>query len=1348
MLLAFQPGWGQSIAFNHLMIEDGLSHNSVLAISQDKQGFMWYGTRYGLNRYDGQRFRVYRREPGDSTSLPENHVMYLHADREGTLWVGTVHGLARYVPETDAFEHIPLQPLYPARQPAIIYIYTDSKKRLWVATSFGLYLRSGRSFRVLRQKDGLAGDIVRCIYEDTRGNIWAGTTNGLSKLTESGGQFTITSFRQEPGNANSLPANYINTIAEDRSGRLWLGLQNAGICLYNPVAHTFTPLAPPAIVNNYVRRIMADRAGKMWIGTQEGLSIMDPVSMKGATYQHDPGNKKSLSQNSIHSLFEDNNGSVWIGTYFGGVNMINSYGTAFTTLQHDPLQPGLSNNVVSGMLEDRQHHFWIGTEGGGLNHYNRQTGRFTWYRHRPEDAGSIGSNLVKVILQDKDGNIWAGTHGGGLNLLGPNGTFKRFLYQPQDASSFVLEVTSLLEDTQGRFWVGTNKDIYLMLRKGRELQEMAKDSSVRNVAERSVRYLYEDTRRRILIGTTSGLYACENGRYREILKGYVNSMFEDHAGNIWVSMYYGGLVKLNADLAGPVLYAEKNGLPSSNILGMLEDDDQQLWISTDNGLVKFSPAQQTFQTYTTADGIAGNNFNYNSFLKDSRGEFFFGGFNGITSFFPRNIVNNTYTAPMVFTGLRLFNRPVSIHGTDGLLQQAIGHSRQLRFRHNQEVFTLEFALLNYIGSNKNRYAYRLAGLDRDWIETRTPEVTYTNLAPGSYTFQVKGANNDGIWSQPVSLDITVLPPFWRTWWAWCVYALLVAGLIFLVARYFFLQALLRKEEDLHQVKLNFFTNVSHEIRTHLTLLMAPVEKMLTGLPANDPQRQPLQQVRNNAERLLKLVSELMDFRKAETDHLTLHVQQQDLIPFLQHIYDSFREQALSRNISTVFRCDMEAAPAWFDQAQLDKVFFNLLSNAFKFTPDGGQISLHLQRGRSGYIITVTDNGRGIAPEYLHKLFTNFFQVADHGRQNTGYGIGLALSRHIVELHHGAVAVESEPPAPGKEGRTSFTVTLPEGKQHFAGGPHVVEEGVPAAVRKEDVGPLTEEDISLPGEPAANGQAAITQETLTATGEPAATNHNSPSRFTLHIVEDNPELRQLIRDTFGAQYEVLESQNGAEGLAMAREHIPDLVISDVMMPEMDGLQFCHALKTDERTSHIPVILLTAKSSQADHVSGLETGADLYLTKPFSTRVLELNVRNLLALRERMREQFSRQWQTAGPPAAPDAIPNRVDTAFLEKVMQLVDEHMDNPDFGVDMLARKVAMSQPVLYKKLKAVTGMSVNDFVKSLRLKKAAELIRTRQHTVYEVAYMVGYNDRKYFSREFKKQYGKTPSEFAAAPEL
>lgn len=1334
VLLTCLQSRGQSIVFNHLTIENGLSHNSVLSITQDKRGFMWYGTRYGLNRYDGARFRIYRMNLADTTTIPDNHIQYLFCDSKGTLWIGTTRGLTKYQPEKDAFERITL---FPNMLPNVTYIYEDTKGRIWIATNNGLVLDTGGTRKVFSTEHGLAGKLIRCIYEDKKGNIWVGTTTGLNRLRENNGRFSFETFRKEDA---GLPMNYITAVTEDRQGRIWIGTQSGGICLYNPLRHTFTPLLQPAPVSNYVRRILADKAGKMWIGTQEGLSIIDPVSLTGSNYQHNPGNKKSLSQNSIHSLYEDDNGSIWIGTYFAGVNMIHSYGTAFMTWQSNPPQTGLSNNVVSSMWEDGHRNLWIGTEGGGLNYLNRQTGKYTYYRHQPGNVGSIGSNLVKVVYEDKDHHIWVGTHAGGLNLLLPDGNFRHYYYDPQNPSMLTLEITALLEDAENRFWIGTNNGLHLMRREGAELLP-APDTVLNRIPHpQSIRCFFQDSRKRILIGTVSGLFVYTNGQCTQVRAGYINSVMEDSRGNIWIGIFHGGMVRLNAELKSTGIYGEKEGLPNNNVIGILEDEQQQLWISTDNGLVKFDPGKKKFLTYTTSDGIAGNDFNYNSFLKDSNGEFFFGGFNGITSFYPGKIVANTYTAPILFTGLHLFNDPVGIRQPDHLLKKDISFTNALRFHHNQEVFTLEFALLNYIRSNKNRYAYRLEGADRDWIETTIPAVTYTNLAAGNYTFWVKGANNDGIWSEPAKMDITILPPFWLTWWAWCIYALLVTAIIFMIARYFFLQALLKKEEDLHQVKLNFFTNVSHEIRTHLTLLMAPVEKMTETLPPGDALQQPLSQVRNNAGRLLKLVSELMDFRKAETHHLKLHVQEHDLIPFLQNIYESFRELSLSRNIHTAFTYDAEQAPLYFDPEQLEKVFFNLLSNAFKFTPDGGRIHLHVARGRGNYIITVTDNGRGIAPEYLPKLFTNFFQVADHGLQNTGYGIGLALSRNIVELHHGSLTVESEPPAGDKEGRTCFTVTLAEGRQHFADKPleaptqrtRAGQHEIPAAPTPEAA------PFSIP---AATPDAAPFNATAAAIPDIPA----SPAR--LQIVEDNPELRQLIKDTFRRQYDVLEADNGAAGLALATEQIPDLIISDVMMPEMDGFQFCHAVKTDERTSHIPVILLTAKSSQADHVSGLETGADLYLTKPFSTRVLELNVRNLLAAREKMREKFSRQLTTTQPPLTTETLPNTVDTAFLEKVMQLVDEHMDDPEFGVDMLARKVAMSQPVLYKKLKAVTNMSVNDFVKQLRLKKAAELIRTRQHTVYEVAYMVGYNDRKYFSREFKKQYGKTPSEFAGEPE-
>jgi ligand-binding sensor domain-containing protein/signal transduction histidine kinase/DNA-binding response OmpR family regulator len=1314
ILFIFSSAAGQNIAFNHLTVENGLSQNSILSIVQDDRGFMWFGTRYGLNRFDGQRFRTYRFRAGDSTSLPDNSVYALFSDSGKTLWIGTTSGLCRYLPEKDIFERIKLNP---GGQGNVLSITEDKKRRLWVGTSSGVYYQpDARRMRFEKLQAESPNSIVRCVYLDKQGIVWLGTSNGLTKLTETNGRFSAETFRHEAGNPHSLPMNFVTSITEDDKGQLWLGLQAGGVCLYEPARRAFVHFAQPAIINNMVRKIVTTRAGKIWVGTQEGLSIIDPVTRTVSSHQHNPGNKKSLSQNSIHSLFEDNSGSLWIGTYFGGINMVYSYGTSFSTLQSGGPNTAISNNVVSGILEDAQHNLWIGTEGGGLNYLDRKSGIFTYYKHDPASAGSIGSNLIKFAYEDKDRQLWVGTHGGGLNLLLKNrGQFKKFFHDT--ARMFGLEITALLEDHADRFWVGTNRGLHLIHRRGEELVKM-QDSTLPGIATKAyVRHLFQDSRKRIWIATASGLYVLR-GDTVELLRPdwYTNAIQEDRKGNLWVSLYYGGLAKYDAGLQHFTLYTEKDGLPNNNVMGLLEDGEGNLWISTDNGLVKFDPARKKFQVYTTSDGIAGNSFNYNSFLKDSRGEFFFGGYNGITSFFPEQVIQNTYSAPIVFTGLRLFNNPVDVDSRQ--LQQNISYTKRLRFKHDQSVFTIEFALLNYIKSSKNRYAYKLEGADRDWVETDNPAVTYTNLAPGNYTFRVKGANNDGVWSEPAQMEIRVLPPFWRTWWAYCIYALLLAALSFLVIRFFFLRALLRKEEELHQVKLNFFTHVSHEIRTHLSLLMIPLEKMADALKKDDPLQQPLFQARHNANRLLKLVSELMDFRKAETNHLHLHLQEHDLVAFLEEIYTSFRELSLDRNIQALFTHDVDEAPVYFDREQLGKVFFNLLSNAFKFTPDGGKIQVHVAAARNAFVVTVTDNGRGIAPEYLGKLFTNFFQVQDHGLQNTGYGIGLALSKNIVELHKGNLTVDSIPAVEGREGKTTFTVTLQQGKPQQ-----------PAVV---DI-PRQHPVVDVPLQPENQHQ----QETA------------SPSSpFTIHIVEDNPELREHIRQAFGGQYHVLESANGAEGLELATTQIPDLVISDVMMPEMDGLSFCHQLKTDERTSHIPVILLTAKSSQADHVSGLETGADLYLTKPFSTKVLELNVRNLLASREKMRQRFSRQMQTDSHPVTQDTLPNTLDTAFLEKVMQLVDEHMDDPEFGVDMLARKVAMSQPVLYKKLKAVTNMSVNDFVKSLRLKKAAELIRQKQHTVYEVAYMVGYNDRKYFSREFKKQYGKTPTEFAAAPEL
>ncbi|MEJ8843940.1 two-component regulator propeller domain-containing protein [Lacibacter sp. H375] len=1318
--------------FNHVTLEHGLSSNSVLSITQDHKGFLWFGTRMGVNRYDGTRFKHYLHNDKDSNTLNNNNVLSLFCDSRNTIWAGTSSGLNRYNETKDYFERIPLTTgtLY------ISYIYEDRKGTIWIGSSDGLYaLVNGQpdKRKIFRagNVNSIAGNNVRTLFEDHNGHLWVGSNNGLTRMVPQANGYRFENFTHDPANPRSLSARNVTAIAEDAKQQLWIGTLNNGINLFDAAANSFTRFgktgnSTSGLINNNIRIITTTRNGMLWVGTQEGLSIIDPVTKNIHSYQNDPGNKKSLSQNSIHSLYEDANGSVWIGTYFGGANSTYPYSTKFSVLQNNASRTSLGNNVVSSIVEDGQHNLWMGTEGGGLNYYNRSTGLFTVYKNDINDAASLGSNLVKIVLVDKEQNIWCGTHGGGLNVLDRRqNKFKRYMYKENDAATLHSEIISLVEDDNERLWVGSNSGLHLFSKKGIELTPLSFSTINGFVNGITARTFYNDAQGAVWIGGAPGLYVVNGNNMKELNDDlYINTITQDKKGNIWAALSYGGIAMYNSSNGQFVRYTEKDGLPNTNVISLLEDDNGFFWLSTDNGLIKYDPVLKTAQTYTVSDGLAGNEFNYNSYLRDSRGEFFFGGYHGITSFFPGNIETNSYVAPVVFTGLRLFNNNVEINGEDGLLDRNINQMKRIVFTHKQNVFTIEFALLNFIKSNKNQYAYKLEGFDKNWNKVTTASATYTNLPSGTYTFVVKAANNDGVWSQPASIELKILPPFWLTWWAYCIYILAFAAILFLVIRFFFLRALLKKEDELHQVKLNFFTNVSHEIRTHLTLIMAPVDKLLDKKQNDGFVQQQLTQVKTNANRLLKLVSELMDFRKAETNHLNLRFERHNLIPFLQDICSSFQEISAAKHIHVSFIHDAEDIPVYFDKEQLEKVFFNLLANAFKFTHEGGRISLMVERKDNRVNISVTDNGKGIAPEYLDKLFTNFFQVAEHGLQNTGYGIGLALSKNIVELHKGTIGVESEQSLNGKEGRTVFKVTLLQGNRHFE-TPNLTETN-----------PVVKTTVieSVPVEAA--HQPITTAETP------------REKQFSILITEDNAELRSLVKETFIDQYNVIACEDGLQGWNTAVELIPDLIISDVMMPEMDGFTLCTKLKTDERTSHIPVILLTAKSSQDDQVNGLETGADIYITKPFSKKILELNVRNLLAAREKLREKFSQQIiaapeTTATTETVADAFVNTVDKEFLTRVMQLVDEHMDDPDFGVEKLARKVAMSPPILYKKIKAVSNMSVNEFVKSLRLKKAAQLLQQTDMTVYEVAYNVGYNDRKYFSREFKKQFGKTPSEYA-----
>lgn len=1336
--------YAQKRLFAHLRAEDGLSQNSVLAITQDRRGFMWFGTRAGLNRYDARRFVSYRANPSQRGSLSGNYILSLLCDSRNNLWVGTRNGLNRYLPGEDTFEQIGFAQEQ-RKETYVNCLFEDSKKRIWVAAHGSVYLIHNVSKPVLSLFSPLAKEqtgMVYAIAEDSSGNTWIGTANGLFKLTPNGNRFNIKIFRHNPQLPGSLADNNITSIAADKSNNIWVGTLNGGLHLYHPATGQFTHFrhnGPHSLISNHVRKILPDN-DRLWIGTQEGVSVFDTRTQQFGNYVNEPGNTASLSQNSVHSLFLDNAGTVWIGTFFGGVNSHSPYFNDFPVYANDSDSFRLNNNVISSVVEDREKNLWIGTEGGGLNYCDTRTGKVHYYMNDPAKPGSLGSNLVKVVYKDKQNNIWVGTHGGGLNRVNENNgnrSFTRYAYDAVHGDAPGLEISSILEDHRGLLWVGTERrGVRPFIRKGNTLlADTGFNQVLQPLQYASVGCLLETVTGALWIGTTQGIYVLDNQGLKQLdptRTFSINCLFADAANRIWAGTAGNGLICLDVNGRKIAAYTAKEGLLQENILGILQDRSGRLWMSTADGLVRMN-TDKTFKTFNRYDGLAGNTFNNNSYYLAADGKMFFGGYDGLTSFYPDQVKENTQPAPVYITGVS-FPGPDNRAAGTRLQYPQILQDNKLVLQHNRNVFTIGFALLNFIKPGKNTYAYRLEGYDETWRYTTEPVAAYTNVPPGEYTFWCKGSNNDGVWSMPASLPVTITPPFWKTWWAYTFYTVAFMSLVFFVTYFFYLRALYKRNNELTQLKLNFFTNISHEIRTHLSLIIGSAEKLVRASGKTGLNKPEAQTIKSNSESLLQLVNELMDFRKAETGHLPLCVTNNDMVAFVNHICTSFTGLFAVKHITVTLDTPPGEVPLWFDKVQMEKVLYNVLFNACKFTPAGGFVKIALQENYTSVVLQVSNNGNGIAKENLDKLFDNYFQENDYGQRNTGYGIGLALSRSIVELHKGTIRVTSEKQPAVPDYLTCFSIELLKGNKHFT------QEQLSAVDRYEPVQSLPQ--TVLPGETDSTG-----------TAQDEAAGH---VKKTVLVVEDNKSVRTMVKEVLQEEYVVIESADGRHGWEQATENMPDLIISDVMMPVMDGLVFCEKLKTDIRTSHIPVVLLTAKTSVENQVSGLQVGADVYLTKPFSLEVLEWQVRNLLAARERTRQQFARllsapEKKPAGDyTGAANALEQQkqalhpLDEAFLNNIIKLVDEHTDNPDFGVAMLSRMVAMSQPVLLKKIKAITGMSANEFVKSLRLKKACNLLLENRYTVFEVAYMVGYENSKYFSKEFKKEFGRTPTEFAA----
>ncbi|MFN0257756.1 hybrid sensor histidine kinase/response regulator transcription factor [Pedobacter ureilyticus] len=1348
----------ESIKFTHLSFKEGLAQSPISTIVKDSKGFIWLGNWKGLTRYDGYTFRTFKHQNHQPKSISNNRINAIIEDKFGKLWIGTSNGLNIYNPATEVFKRVDIKDIKGGRN-YISSVLIDSYQNVWTATFAGVKLVDTQKW-VLKEQIGLKDTTISDLYssvtftlfEDKAKRVWVGSKNGLKLFDPKTKR--LLPLPKGIANAKELMTSKIIVIKQDKAGNLWFGSETSGLFRYEPQTDVLRIFKtedgnPRSILSNWIRDIYVYDQKQIWIGTRNGLSIFDTQTGQFSNHTHSAVDPNSLSDNTIWSFMHDDAAGIWIGTFAGGLNIYYPSNTNFGNIgERIGDRMGLSHLVVNAISEDKNGGLWVGTYGGGINYLNRKTGAYRYYDIRndqnqtrngvkslAEDAegnlwvgtldglchfnkdtkrirffkfavtqGRFSENLINSIVPETNG-VWVGTNGGGLRYLKPDGSYQTFVHSPQDKKSISDNfVVALIKDAQNNLWIGTQNGLNYYDRAKNTFKRFIKRNKPNTLNNNSIITLFKDSKDRLWIGTDGG---------------GVN--------------YYNPITDK--------FYAinETDNLTDDVIHAIIEDEQGDIWVSTDNGLYRmhfkdfvlpFTAKNVQVSHYNANDGLASNQFQTNASLRLKNGELLFGGINGLTSFFPDRLIKNKKKPKLAFTDFLIRNKPVLVDSANSPLKKSITFSDHVELKYDEGYITIKFAALNYINPEKNQYAYKMEGISGDdWHFSGTQrEANYTNLSPGKYVFMVKAANNDGLWNaEPITLRITVLPPWWQTWWAFIVYAILIYYIAATIYKFQKNRANLKRElylehlekerqEELHQMKIDFFTNISHEIRTPLTLILGPLEKLLMGSGLNDAVHRQLHQVQQNANRLMRLVTELMDFRKAESGHMKLSFSACNIVQFAEEIFLSFQNLAQDKQIDYRFETNIETLEVFFDKDHLEKVVFNLLSNAFKFTPLNGKITLSIQQIDDKVALQVIDNGKGISESNINQLFTKFFQVYNDEVANNGYGIGLALSKNIVELHQGTIDVTSNIDDPNHR-KTIFTVTLPLGSAHLD-----QNSIIPAYMNSEN-------PVHYYLQSAAN---EIITAPETEIGE---------QKYTLLIIEDNLELRGFIKSSFEQHYRVLQANNGVEGLEIALKELPDLIISDVMMPEMDGLELCRRIKTDERINHIPIILLTARAAYIHQINGYEKGADAYITKPFSIQILALNVKNILATKEATRQKFVRDILLNPEPVKTETPADK----FLAKLMKVIEENLDNTEFDVTTLTQEIGMSKTVLYKKVQAITNLSVADLIKTVRLKQAAYLLEQNQMGIADIAFAVGFNDRKYFSKEFKKQYEMSPSEYIAA---
>lgn len=1293
----------QEYKFNTLGVEDGLSQITVSDICQDEKSRMWIATLDGLNCYDGNQIKVYNHFHNDSVSYGNLYVSQMIEDGQGSLFLLSSTGIFQFDLNTEKYY------LLPVTAPATL---AKGKHGVWVVEGGKLFLYDKHSKRLQRMYEDLQlADTGSSMVEGMDGSLWIALKDKGVVQVDSCGKATL-----------QLPDIKVLKVMQGNDRNIWVGTQEHGVVCFNLAGSLLQTYAH----DDMVRALCQDLEGNIWVGYRSGLSKIDVKSGTVSYYQPNPTKIGSMSNRSVTSLYTDKQGTVWIGTYWGGVNY---FSPAFQHYIHFyASEKGLSFPVVGAMAEDRAGNIWICTEGGGLDMYQP---RYNTFQHFNSLTGHrFSTDYLKDIVYDEAYNcLWiAADFTNKLNCFHLE-THRNEQFTLNDSqASIVGDALFALADTPQKLYVGTTSAVA-------SLDKLTKKTDILFHEDELFTHNYNtlllDSKQRLWFAAAEGCMAYDIKKrsfqtYRIRLdkevrsqKLLVNVIYEDRYGDIWIGTHGKGLFLLDKKDSQFHLHTPDYQLSGNNIRDLAETPSGNLLIGTGHGLSMLDKRTGKIINFNSKTGFPLTLVNRKS-LQVSRDEnIYIGGTTGMIAIRE----NNLYYPPKIYdlnlTQLYINNQEIITGDETGILSEAFAYTDEICLDYTQDVFSIGFATDNFLHIGGGEVEYRLVGYKDEWSEILSGNyVTYTNISPGHYKFEIRLKNFPAVIR---SLTITIVPPFYATWWAYIIYICAILAILYILIREhrrrLFLKTSLEFEmrekqyiEEMNQSKLRFFTNISHEIRTPITLIISQVDLLLNSGKLSTYAYSKLLNIHKNAGNLKSLISELLDFRKQEQGLLKLKISQFDLCDLLQEHFVLFKELSANRNISFSLHMNVQHCMIWGDRMQLQKVINNLLSNAFKYTSDGGTIVLGFTEEDMVCRFSVTDNGAGISEEDYQKIFERFYQVENIGLYG-GTGIGLALTQGIVKAHKGEINVKSQL---GKG--SCFQVTLKKGDAHF----DVSVARIEPEQNKEYIYHSEERE-------------ALVEEVRTSQKESGTTD------CKLLVIDDNEEIRTVLVDIFSPLYTVDTACNGKEGYEKVKTMQPDLVISDIMMPEMTGTELCAKIKNNIETCHIPVVLLTALGAPERELEGLRIGADIYVVKPFNMRRLVMQCNNLINTRRMLQNKYAHQLDNKIEKIAT----NELDQKFIEQAIQVVERNMENPEFTVDVFSKEMGVGRTVLFQKIKGITGHTPNNFIMNLRLKKAAYLLlNASELNISDIAYRLGFGNPQYFNKCFKELFSVAPTQY------